>query len=141
MTTETMLNITDHLNDFVEEATQEGISDIAFSPAGHPRARLNGVWKHYKAYHRLTEKDLLTIIANTHQSLNEEAKVRVALSEHQRLNYSTVIANWNFRINVGLSNGMPFLIMRVISREVPTIDDLGLLVQPRKRTCRRWKTP
>lgn len=130
MTLEFPLNVTDQLPEFIEMVTTSGVSDIAFSPNQPPHARLNGEWNCYAEYARLHERNLYDIILQTHPQYREDAPLREDLNKHGKLSYATVIGAWNYRVQVGLTQGEPFLILRPIGRVIPTIDELDLLPPP-----------
>lgn len=131
-TTDLPLNVTDHLSEFIENVTDAGVSDIAFSPNQAPHARLNGEWTCYPDYHRLTERNLYDIILQTHPQYRDDQPVRDDLGKHGKLSYATVISAWNYRVQVGLTQGEPFLILRPIGRVIPTVDELDLLPPPQR---------
>jgi len=119
--------VTEDTHAFISMAGDMGASDIAFSPNAHPTLRVNSQWLPQDDYETLNERDLIQIINMTHPSLRDHDAARDALLKRHRLNYATTIGNHNFRVNVGVTNALPFIIMRTISRNIPSIDDLEVM--------------
>lgn len=117
----------DQLVAYIAQVTDRGASDIAFSPSEPPHYKLHGRWECDERFKRLRENDLYTIITHMHPSLTDPKVVRTQLFEDGRLSFSTEIQDSRYRVQTGLTKGEPFLVLRPVPQQVPTIEELELL--------------
>lgn len=112
----------DQLNQLLAVGVKNGASDIHFKVGGPPAYRVDGLLRNLKT-NALRPEDTLAICRN----LINNDKVREKLDEISEYDTSySVPGSARFRVNVYRQRGSLSAILRIIPREVPTIDSLKL---------------
>ncbi|TES95455.1 type IV pilus twitching motility protein PilT [Patescibacteria group bacterium] len=109
------------LNQIIEIAVKEPISDIHLKVGVAPIVRLNGVLKPLADFDILKDSDLANLVK---ELLNEEQTQRFI--KDRELDLAFEFENYRFRVNVYTERGNPSIAMRLISNEIPEIVQLGL---------------
>ncbi|MFC1651798.1 type IV pilus twitching motility protein PilT [Patescibacteria group bacterium] len=109
------------LNQIIEIAVKEPISDIHLKVGVAPIVRLNGILQPLPDFDVLKETDL----ANLVKELLDEEQTQKFLKERE-LDLAFEFENFRFRVNVYTERGNPAIAMRLIPSVIPEIGQLGL---------------
>ena len=110
------------LNKVLTVGVQNGASDIHFRPGAPPMFRLNGDLRPAD-HERLSPRDTSMIAT----ALLERGSAACRLDELQEYDTSYSLPGVSrFRVNVYRQRGSLGIILRIIPRDVPSIDELGL---------------
>ena len=97
------------------------VSDLHFKVGAPPTLRINGVMRHAK-FNKLAEADTERIVQNF---LTDRQKQHLDTLKSLDTSYSTPEGQ-RFRVNVFRQRGVFSAVLRVIPREIPTVESLGL---------------
>ena len=112
----------DRMNQLLEHGFKSGASDIHFKAGGPPLFRVNGRLS-YLQTESLTPGDVRQICMN----LITDPRAKEAVDRLQEFDTSYSLSGvGRFRVNIYRQRGSLSAILRIIPREVPTIEQLGL---------------
>ncbi len=111
------------LDQLVNIAIEQNASDIHFNAGGKIALRVGGKFVFIENVTELSESDAQNMVS---EMINDEAELR-RLKTVRELDFSYIHATGvSFRVNVYYSRGSLSAVMRMISKHLPTMEELGI---------------
>ncbi len=111
------------IEDIIDIAIKEDASDIHLLCGMKPMLRIRRRLEEIEKYQPLTESDMYDIYDSVIRGNLEKDNL---FRESKKLDTSYEYKETRLRINISLSNGIPIFTLRLIKKELPKYEDLGV---------------